>query len=142
MCERAMRAEMWEPIGGIDEPCGEISFSYSPAHTATIVMAFNGVAGGPSRHLTLNFKQVVVLCSEEECPGWFMPLPEHLPKLARGDHPSWTFPLLKLMDSEALRRYDMIFHRQGQPMAHFCFISLHNIVQVIADAEVNLAWTS
>ena len=137
-----MRAEVWDPIDGIDGPCDEISFSYAPAHTATVVMAFKVVAGGPSRNLTLNFKRVAVLCGEEECPGGFVPLPKPLPKLTRGDHLTWTFPLLKLVDSEAQRQYDMIFHRKNQPLAHFCLISTHNIVQVIADAEVNVAWNS
>ena len=64
-----MRAEVWEPIDGICGPCGQISFTYLPVHTATVLMTFDGIAEGPARGLTLKFKRVVVLCGEEECPG-------------------------------------------------------------------------
>jgi hypothetical protein len=53
-----------------------------------------------------------------------------------------TFPLLKFIDSEPLKQYDLIFHRKDQPLAHFCLISLHNLVQVIASADVEATWSS
>lgn len=136
-----MHAEIWEPIDGISGPCGQILFSYVRAHTATVTMTFDGIAGAPGRDLILSFERVVVLCSEEECPGGFVPLPKGLPQLARGDHPTWTFPLLRLVDSEPLKQYELIFHRDSQPMAHFCLISLHNLVQVIASADVTATWS-
>jgi hypothetical protein len=71
----AMRAERWEPVQGIDGPCGQISFSYTPVHTATVSMRFDGVASGPPRDLILKFSQVIVLSGEEECPGGFVPAP-------------------------------------------------------------------
>ena len=73
--------------------------------------------------------------------GDFVPLPKALPQFGRGDQPTWTFPLLKLVGSEALRRYEMVFHHKDQPMAHFCFISLHKVVHVIASADVQAAWS-
>jgi hypothetical protein len=137
-----MRAEVWEPIDGICGPCGQISFSYIPVHTATVLMTFSGIAGGPPRGLTLKFKRVIVLCGEEECPGGFVPTPKPLPKLGRGDHPNFTFPLLKFVDSEPLKQYDLIFHQKDKPLAHFYLISFHNLVQVIADAEAEATWSS
>jgi hypothetical protein len=136
-----MRAEIWEPIDGILGPCVQISFSYAPSHVATVLMTFEGTAGGAPRGLTLKFTRVVVLCGEEECPGGFAPIPKPLPQLGRGDHPTFTFPLLKLVDSEPLKQYELIFHNKGQPLAHFCLISLHNIVQVIASADAEVIWT-
>ena len=59
-----MRAEKWEPIDGIDRPCAQISFSYSPVHTATVSMRFDGLASGPPRDLILKFRQVIVLSKE------------------------------------------------------------------------------
>jgi hypothetical protein len=135
-----MHAEAWEPIDGICGPCGQISFSYIPANTATVVMAFHGVAGSPSRNLTLDFKRVFVLCGEDECPGGFVTVPKQLPKLGRGDHPAWTFPLLKLVDSEPLKQYEHYGYKD-QPMAHFFLVSLHNLVHVIASADVNATWS-
>ena len=137
-----MRAEMWEPVEGILGPCAQISFSYVPSHAATILMTFEGIAGGAPRCLTLKFTRVVVLCGEEECPGGFAPIPKPLPQLGRGDHRTYTFPLLKLVDSEPLKQYELIFHNKDQPLAHFCLISLHNLVQVIASADAEVIWTS
>ena len=137
-----MRAEMWEPVEGIRGPCGEISFSYVPPHAATVLMTFEGIAGRAPRCLTLKFTRVVVLCGEEECPGGFAPLSKPLPRLERGDHQTFTFPLLKLIDSEPLKQYELIFHNKDQPLAHFCLISLHNLVQVIASADAEVIWTS
>lgn len=137
-----MHAEMWEPVNGIGGPCDQVSFSYIPNHTATVVMTFNGVAGGASRDLTLNFKRVVVLCAEEECPGGFAPLPKALPQLESRDRPTCTFPLLRLLGSEPLKQYDLVFHRKDEPMAHFCLISFHNLVQVIASVDVEATWSA
>ena len=137
-----MRAEMWEPVEGILGPCGQISFSYVPPHAATVLMTFEGIAGGAPRGLTLKFSRVVVLCGEEECPGGFVPIPQSLPRFERGDHRTFTFPLLKLVDSEPLKQYELIFHNKDQPLAHFCLISLHNLVQVIASADVEVIWAS
>src|SRR6185437_15604 len=136
-----MHAEMWEPVDGLCGPCDQISFSYIPHHAATVVMTFSGVAAGPPRDLTLNFKRVGVLCGEEECPGGVAPLPKALPHLARGKQPTCPFPLLRLVGSEPLKQYDVVFHRKDQSMAHFCLISFHNLVQVIASADVEATWT-
>jgi hypothetical protein len=86
-------------IDGILGPCGQISFLYIAPHVATVLMTFEGIAGGPPRGLTLKFTHVVVLCGEEECPGGFALIPKPLPQLGRGDHPTWTFPLLKLREA-------------------------------------------
>ncbi len=134
-----MHAEMWEPIEGICEPCDGIAFSYIPPHAAEIRMAFAATAGGGPRELILRFKQVVVLSGEDEAPGGFVPAPaiSSLPKLERGAHPTWTFPLLKIVDSEPLKNYQLM---RPQKIAHFFMVSMDNLVHVIASAEVDAAW--
>jgi len=138
-----MHAEVWEPIEGICGPCGQIAFSYAPVHAATIRMTFAGTADGPPRELILRFKQVFVLSAEDECPGGFVPAPavKSLPKLERGDHPTWTFPLLKIVDSQPLKQYHSM-RPSTQPLAHFFMISMDNLVHVIASAEVDAAWST
>jgi hypothetical protein len=139
-----MRAERWEPVQGIDGPCGQIAFSYTPIHTATVSMLFGGIASGPPRDLILKFRQVIVLSGEEECPGGFVPAPaaQSLPKLAQGV--PWTFPLLQLFDSEPLNKYQMIFHQRQPhpPLAHFFLVSMHNLLHVIASSDVYAAWNT
>lgn len=106
-------------------------------------MTFAGTAGGPPRDLILRFKQVIVLSGEDECPGGFVPAPavKSLPKLGHGDHPTWTFPLLKIVDSEPLKQYQLM-RPSNQPLAHFFMISMDNLVHVIASTEVDAAWST
>jgi hypothetical protein len=136
-----MHAEIWEPIGGITGPCDHIAFSYFPVHAATVRMTFAGISGGLHRELILRFKQVVVLSGEDEAPGDFVPAPpiKSLPKLGRGDHPTWTFPLLKIVDSQPLKQYQLM---RPSAIAHFFMISMDNLVHVIASAEVSAAWST
>jgi hypothetical protein len=137
-----MHAEPWEPIEGICGPCDHIAFSYLPYQTATIRMTFVRTTGGPARDLILKFKQVIALSSEDECPGGFVPAPatKSLPKLGRGDHPTWTFPLFKIVDSEPLKQYQSM--RPPNPsLAHFFIISMDNLVHVIASSDVAAAWS-
>jgi hypothetical protein len=134
-----MHAEIWEPIEGICEPCDHIAFSYIPLHGAEIRATFAANAGGVPRELILSFKQVVVLSGEDEAPGGFIPAPaiNSLPKLGRGVHPTWTFPLLKIVDSEPLKNYQLM---RPNKIAHFFMVSMDNLVHVIASAEVDAAW--
>lgn len=135
-----MRAEKWEPIDGIDSPCGQIAFSYVPDGTATVSMAFNESAR-PASTLILRFRNVVVLAGEDEAPGGFVAAPavQSLPKLERGHHPSWTFPLMKLFDSPSLNQYQLM---RSTPLAHFFLVSLDNLVHVIAGAQADASWAS
>jgi hypothetical protein len=136
-----MHAKMWEPIEGICEPCDHIAFSYIPLHAAEICMTFAATAGGSPRELILRFKQVVVLSGEDEAPGGFVPAPatNSLPKLGRGAHPTWTFPLLEIVDSEPLRNFQLM---RPHKIAHFFMLSMDNLVHVIASAEVDAAWNN
>jgi len=136
-----MRADMWEPVDGIDGPCDHIGFFYKPNHTATVSMTFAGSAGRPARILILRFHVVIVLTGEDECPGDFVPAPAipTLPKLRRGEHPSYTFPLLKMVDSKPLNQYQLMY---PQPLAHFFLISMDNLVQVISSADVDATWSA
>jgi hypothetical protein len=136
-----MHAEKWEPIHGICEPCDHIAFSYIPLHAAEIRMTFAATADGRPEELILRFKQVVVLSGEDEAPGGFAPAPavNSLPKLGRGAHPTWTFPLLRIVDSEPLKNYQLM---RPQKIAHFFMVSMDNLVHVIASAEVDAAWNT
>jgi hypothetical protein len=104
-------------------------------------MQFAGVAGRHVRELILKFRTVVVLCGENEAPGGIVPAPaiSSLPKLGRGEHPSWTFPLLRLIDSPPLKQYQLMY---PMLLAHCFLISLDNLVHVIASADVEAAWNS
>lgn len=133
-----MHAERWEPVDGIDAPIDHIDFSYSSLSNAAVTIAFLGSAGS-ARTLALRFTHVIVIAGEDEAPGGFVAAPaaQSLPKLERGSHPTWTFPLLRLLESPPLNHYQMM---RPQPLAHFYLVSLHNLVHVIASADVAASW--
>jgi hypothetical protein len=139
--DSAMHVEKWEPIEGISAPCDHIAFSYIPLHAAETRMTFAATAGSGPRELILRFKQVVVLSGEDECPGGFVLAPaiNSLPKLGRGAHPTWTFPLFKIVESEPLKNYQLM---RPQKIAHFFMVSMDNLVHVIASADVDAAWNT
>jgi hypothetical protein len=135
-----MRAERWEPIDGIDGPSDGISFSYdSSAGAATVSMSFSE-AGGTPRNLILKFRHIVVLAGEDEAPGGFIAAPaiKSLPKLERGLRPSWTFPLMRLLDSKPLDQYQLM---RPEKLGHFFLVSFDNLVHVIASIDVDASWS-
>jgi hypothetical protein len=134
-----MRAERWEPVDGIDGHCDDIEFTYRSDNTATVSMHF--AETGTARTLTLKFTYVVVLAGENEAPGGFIPAPtvQSLPKLERGRYPTWTFPLLTLLDSDPLKQYQSMCGARLR-LRHFFLISSDNLVHVIASADVDAAW--
>jgi hypothetical protein len=133
-----MHAERWEPVDGIDAPIDHTDFSYTSAGEATVTIAFLG-SGGAARTLALRFTHVIVIAGEDEAPGGFIAAPaaKSLPKLERGSHPSWTFPLLRLLESQHLNQYQLM---RPQRIAHFFLVSLHNLVHVIASTDVEASW--
>lgn len=136
-----MRAEKWEPIGEINGPSDGISFSYSSGvGTAIVTMSFSE-DDRPSRNLILEFQHIVVLAGEDEAPGGFIPAPptESMPRLERGRHPSWTFPLMRLIDSEPLDRYQLM---RPTKLGHFFLVSFDNLVHVVASVSVEASWVS
>lgn len=133
-----MRAERWEPVIGIEGPIDHIDFSYTSTRKATVSITF-AESEGSARTLVLRFVHVVVLAGEDEAPGGFIAAPaaQSLPRLERGAYPSWTFPLLQLLESQPLNQYQMM---GPQRLAHFYLVSLHNLVHVIASVDVDALW--
>ena len=134
-----MRAEKWEPISDIDGPCDGISFSYSSgAGTASVSMMFSR-DDGSKRQLILHFRDIVVLAGEDEAPGGFIEAPpaQSLPRIEHGLHPTWSFPLIKLLDSRPLNEYQLM---RPTKIGHFFLVSFDNLVHVIANVNVDVSW--
>jgi hypothetical protein len=96
-------------------------------------------AGGSHRNLILRFRHIVVLAGEDEAPGGFIAAPaiESLPKLERGLRPSWTFPLMRFLDSKPLDKYQLM---RPEKLGHFFLVSFDNLVHVIASVDVDASW--
>jgi hypothetical protein len=83
-----------------------------------------------ARTLSLRFTQVIALRYEDECPG-FDPLPKELPMLK----PGVTFPLLKIEESEWAKQWAMYNN-----LVHLALISSDDLVQLVANPEVDARW--
>jgi hypothetical protein len=135
-----MRAAIWQPVDGIVGPCADMSFSYSGRDRTFVTMHFSHVKDLPENDLTLDFRGAVAMKWELECPG-FNEMPQDLPKCRDPKWQMWTFPLLQVEDSSWLQQFKPIYeHPQGSKLAHFLLVSMNDLVQLIANAEVGAKW--
>jgi hypothetical protein len=112
-----MRAEVWEAVPDIDAPCQEISFSYIPEHMALVRMSFGDPGTGIPRALSLKFKNVVVLCGEEECPGGFVRAPKELPMLGTERYSELDFSYIETPGLTGAGPVRANLLRRGSPSA-------------------------
>jgi hypothetical protein len=132
----------WEPAPGIVGPSADISFAYSGRDKASVTMHFSRVVGLPPEDLLLRFEGLVALRWELECPG-FDPVPKDLPKCTEVQWRIWTFPLLKIEESEWLKQYQPIYEPAKAPsLSHFLLVSMNDLVQLIARSDATAEWIS
>jgi len=121
MAERAVRFEF---VPGIDAPYTSISFAYEPGDGRSVVVTMRG-----PRPIRLKFHGAIALRFEDECPG-FDPLPHPLPMLRQ----DVTFPVLRIEGSKWLAQWSP----NHQKLAHFALVSSDDLVQIIAQPEIEI----
>ena len=136
----AHRCLVWEPVSGITSPCADISYSYeAPAHL-TVRMNFSRTTGGPGRDLKMVFTGPIALAWAPEHYGALDSIEGELPKCPDPRWSKWTFPLLKVMDSQWLKRH--VDHHPGAAgCVHFYLVGMNDLVSVLALPEVQAQWT-
>lgn len=117
------RVEKWEPLAGLDEPFGSLSYTYEHPSLQVLLLG--------AKRLSLHFTGVVAVRFELECPG-YDPLPRPLPML----QDAATFPLLQLHGSPWLQDFQHIY----PGVAHFALISSDHLLQLIAQPQPKAAW--
>lgn len=116
-------AERWEPVEGIAEMFGAISFAHE---CGDLLVTMRG-----ERNLKIRFTGLIGLRFEDECPS-FDPLPKTLPMI----NARYTFPLLQIMNSQWLEQFEHIHHGR----AHFSLISHSHLVQLLAKPDAEAYW--
>ncbi len=131
----------WEPVSGIVGPCGSISVSYSGGMCGSVTLHFAAFTGLPAKDLLIHFRTLVALKYETECPG-FEPDPTDLPKCSEPAMAMWTFPLLKIEGDPWLAQYQQIYQATSgaAPLSHFFFVSMGDLVHVVACADAVAEW--
>jgi hypothetical protein len=120
------RASTWYPVPDLSEGFRSISLSYCSNQSRSASVVMNG-----ARNLTLEFKTLIALHFEDDCPGNF-PLPPELPKL----RPGLTFPLLKIENSHWLGQWPM-----WSNLTHYALVSSDDLVHLIAHPTVQARWS-
>ena len=110
----------------IDGLFGSISFAYEPGEARCLTVVMHG-----HRELHLRFSGVIALRFENDCPG-FDPLPHPLPMI----QPGVVFPLLKISQSSWLNQWSPLH----ATCVHFALLSLDDLVQIIAEPNVDVRW--
>lgn len=130
----ALSTVAWEPVAGIDRPCGSMSFSYTD-QTLVVVMHFLRPELGKEWDLRLEFSSVLAVRWENECPG-LESYPNNMACLEEGV----TFPLQKVSGSEWLSMLGTIHSVRDRPHAHFLLVASDDLMQLIALDNPRVKW--
>lgn len=99
----------WSPVEGITAPCADIDYSYNHLGSVRVLMRFSIVEHGLDNDLELVFRDVVGLRWAPEHFGSILsPMPQPLPKCQSSRWSKWTFPLLRIVESQWLLPYKQL----------------------------------
>ncbi len=101
-------------------------------------MHFSRVIGGFSKDLELTFSEPIALQWEDESYG-IIELPEFLPKCSTEGFTTWTYPTLKIENSEWANLYAARTHTedefQSHKVQHFAFVSMDDLLHVLSEKK-------
>ena len=125
----------WCPVAGINSVCADIGLVYEPPARLTLRLYFSHIRGNPLKDIRLKFEYVAGFHYEDEC-FYGACLPDELP---RAEGRGFTFPLLIIEDSPWASAMTAR-HSQGEGCVHYVFLSLNDIVEVLAPPPVHAEW--
>jgi len=129
----------WHPVEGIDQPCADISFSYSAPSKLRVTMHFSRTAGALRDDLEIDFEGAVgLLWMEESAHSVAERMQSPLPKCHDLKWANWTFPLLVVSNSEWLSKIEAL--PLSQQRVHFLLVSMNDIVEVLALRPPSAKW--
>ena len=127
----------WRPVDGLDVPCADLLFHYTPPDLLGVRMRFSNVRGGQPLDLGLQFRGAISMRWESESIG-LVPLPEPLPKCSNANWADWTFPLLRIEHSPWLVELEARRPIEAERRVHFALVTMNDLLHVLArDADAN-----
>ena len=132
-------AVIWEPISGINFPCADISFASRSAAKLRVLMHFSRVANGPKEDLEIEFSGVIGVRWADEFHGSIVSGARPSDPKCAGEHwAQWTFPMLRVRDSDWLAAHLNLPGTESRE--HFSLISMNDLLDVIALPQVAVRW--
>ncbi|HEU4630108.1 MAG TPA: hypothetical protein VFS08_10175, partial [Gemmatimonadaceae bacterium] len=133
----------FQPVDGVAAPCAAAVLHGKPA-AVTVRLVFSDVRGNPGRDLLVHFGREVVACMSHDAfvhPWQVDNATGEVPCL---DAPwaQYAFPLLLVEGSHWLASFSDSQVGDGERAVarHFRFVSLANIVDVLALGDVEAEW--
>jgi hypothetical protein len=142
-----MNAKKWFPFPELNVPCADISFAWSSAQGASLVvlMHFSRVLNGVDKDLEIVFPRPLALQWEDESFG-LIPSPATLPKCSNAEFLIYTHPTLVIEDSPWAEAYASRKYSEGDPalknVVHYFLVSMNELVHVLAEANPNARWVA
>jgi hypothetical protein len=134
-------AVRWEPVTGVDWPCADILFAYSPPDALHVRMRFSNVVGVREADLVLEFSGAIAAQWESESFG-LISLPDLLPKCRSPRWDTWTFPLLRIDNSEWLATYHARNPFGAEGRCHYVIVTMNDLLHVLARPTLEATWAS
>ena len=140
-------ARKWQEVADISKPCADISTTCSSDGDSRLVlrMHFARVVDGIAQDLLLSFETPLTLRWEEESIG-LLETPAELPRLDRGKHGAYAFPVLRVERSALAAKYAARQFAADDPNAervvHFLLLSLNDTVEVVSLGEPMVKWVA
>ena len=128
----------WEPVGGIDYPCADISFAYDGPDAVSVTMHFSRVKNCLPKDLHLKFRGAISIQWESESFG-LIRLPESLPRCG-GSWSRWSFPLLRIEQSAWLATYEGRNPVSSRGRLHFALVAMNDLLHILALPTVDARW--
>lgn len=137
------RYDAWAPLDGIASPCASVVLH--AAYDVTVRLLFSEMRNAPPRDLLISFQERVFACTsfEEFVHPWEWEERGQVPRL--GDPwAGYTFPLVRISDSRWLASFSdsQILAPERPSITHYRFLSLDNIVDVLAAGPVLSEWVA
>jgi hypothetical protein len=104
-------------------------------------MNFSRTKGGPGRDLKLVFPGPIAFVWAPEHFGLLAGSRGTLPRCPDARWAKWTFPLLKVLESEWLTRH-LNHHPGAEGRVHFHLVGMNDVIDVLALPDVEAQWVA
>lgn len=125
-------------------PCADITVAASDRRLVEVRMYFSRVRDAGPKDLVLTFDHVIAFHWHDEMFGSiFVPRPP-LPKIPEASEPmfnDWTYPILEIEGSPWVEQCLQVRQQTKPPLRHYLFVAMNDLVDVLAPAPVDVAWT-
>ncbi|GAB5521082.1 MAG: hypothetical protein RhofKO_33330 [Rhodothermales bacterium] len=140
MLSSDVRYVKWEPIEGIDQPCGLVRIvDHESGYGLTLLLSLYDPELGAQKWLRLIFEDDIVAVSAYE--EFAHPIMDHAPNSLPRFKNKTAFPCLEVLNSAWIASFSELRRVAfGGACRHYCFVSHQRIVDVLTFRAVHAEW--